>query len=251
MHGMPFVFAVGILVASMSGCQLVETLLPDVSGQRSVDGICATYQVVASDERPVTPEILERTRTIIEDRANATGVSEPVVVIQGSDRISVALPGIEDEADIRSVRSLIGTTGVIEFTPVPTSCAPLVEQGARQPRCLDDTAPLFDGTGISAARVSQDETTGETVIDLELEDAAARIFDGYAAEHLGEQFAIVLDGIVESAPSINATHFGGQAQISGTFSVAAATDLVTVLEFGPLPLGIREVDFGTCQGPTR
>jgi preprotein translocase subunit SecD len=209
-----------------------------------IGGLRGEYQVVATDQQAVTPEILEQTRTIIENRVNATGVSEPVVVTQGTDRISVELPGVEHEADIRS---LIGTTGVLEFTPVPLSCAPLVVQGQPQPQCLDDTAPLFNGTEISAARIGQDSRTGEIVVNLELKSTGARLFDEYAANHYGDQFAIVLDGVVESAPSINATHFGGQAQISGNFTVDEATNLVTVLKFGSLPLEIREVGFSAVS----
>ena len=209
-----------------------------------VGGLRGEYQVVATDEQEVTPEILEQTRTIIENRVNATGVAEPIVVTQGEDRISVDLPGVDDEADIRN---LIGTTGVLEFTPVSAACAAEVFQNAPQPECLDATDPLFNGTEIDAARIGQDQQTGQIVVNLELKETGARLFDEHAAEHLYEQFAIVLDGIVESAPSINASRFGGQAQISGDFSLEEATNLVTVLRFGSLPLEIREVGFSSIS----
>ncbi len=209
-----------------------------------VGGLRGEYQVVATDEQEVTPEILEQTRTIIEQRVNFTGVAEPIVVTQGEDRISVELPGVDDEADIRN---LIGTTGVLEFTPVPTSCAPEVIQDAQMPECLAEVEPLFNGTEIAAARIGQDQQTGEIVVNLELKDTGARLFDEHAEEHYLEQFAIVLDGIVESAPSINATRFGGQATISGNFTVDEATNLVTVLRFGSLPLEIREVGFSSIS----
>ena len=209
-----------------------------------VGGLRGEYQVVATDEQEVTEEILEQTRTIIEQRVNATGVAEPIVVTQGEDRISVELPGVDDEADIRS---LIGTTGVLEFTPVSAACAPEVFQNAEQPLCLDETEPLFNGTEIDAARIGQDPQTGEVVVNLELKETGARLFDEHAETHLYEQFAIVLDGIVESAPSINATRFGGQAVISGGFTIDEATNLVTVLRFGSLPLEIREVGFSSIS----
>jgi preprotein translocase subunit SecD len=209
-----------------------------------VGGLRGEYQVVATDEQDVTPEILEQTRTIIENRVNATGVAEPIVVTQGEDRISVELPGVEDEADIRS---LIGTTGVLEFTPVPDGCITEVVPNAAMPDCLAASEPLFNGTEISAARIGQDSQTGEIVVNLELKDTGARLFDEHAAEHYGDYFAIVLDGIVESAPSINATRFGGNAQISGNFTIDEATNLVTVLRFGSLPLEIREVGFSSIS----
>ena len=218
----------------------IETKL----GLDLIGGLRGEYQVVATDEQEVTSEILEQTRTIIENRVNATGVAEPIVVTQGQDRISVELPGLEDEADIRS---LIGTTGVLEFTPVPLACAGQVIQNAELPECMLEVEPLFNGTEIAAARIGQDQTTSEIVVNLELKETGARLFDEHADEHFGEQFAIVLDGIVESAPSINARRFGGQAQISGDFTIDEATNLVTVLKFGSLPLEIREVGFSSIS----
>jgi protein-export membrane protein SecD len=214
-----------------------------------VGGLRGEYQVVATDEQQVTPEILEQTRTIVENRVNATGVAEPIVVTQGSDRISVELPGVDDEAD---VRSLIGTTGVLEFTPVPAGCAQEVVQDAPMPECLAEVEPLFNGTEISAARIGQDQQTGEVVVNLELKDTGSRLFDEYADQVFSlpvnsRLFAIVLDGVVESSPSINARRFGGQAQISGNFTTEEATNLATVLKFGSLPLEIREVGFSSIS----
>jgi preprotein translocase subunit SecD len=209
-----------------------------------IGGLRGEYQVVATDQQPVTPDILEQTRTIIENRVNATGVAEPIVVTQGQDRISVEMPGVEDEGDIRS---LIGTTGVLAFVPVPQEYFGQVVQGAPLPEGMADVEPLFTGVEIANSRIGQDPTTREIVVDMELKETGARLFDEHAAEHYGEQFAIVLDGIVQSAPTINATRFGGQAQISGDFTPAEATNLVTVLKFGSLPLEIREVGFSSIS----
>ena len=215
-----------------------------------VGGLRGEYQVVATDEQEVTAEILEQTRTIIENRVNFTGVAEPIVVTQGEDRISVELPGVEDEADIRG---LIGTTGVLEFKPVPSECANEVLQDAPEPLCLEEVEPLFNGTEIAAARIGQDPQTGEIVVSLELKSTGSALFDEYADQVFrfpnpsDRLFAIVLDGVVESAPSINAPRFGGQAQISGNFTVDEANNLVTVLRFGSLPLEIREVGFSSIS----
>jgi len=86
-------------------------------------------------------------------------------------------------------------------------------------------------------------------VDLQLKDTGARLFDEYAAEHYGDQVAIVLDDQVMSAPAIRASHFEGRAQITGGpggFSANEANRLVTILRFGPLPLPVREVDAGDC-----
>jgi protein-export membrane protein SecD len=208
-----------------------------------IGGLRGEYQVVATDDQQVTGEILEQTRTIVENRVNATGVAEPIVVTQGADRISVELPGVEEEADIRN---LLGATGVLEFMPVPPELQGLVGEGPL-PEGMQDTEPLFTGIEIDSAAIAQDQTTGEIVVDLQLKSTGARLFDEYAADHYGEQFAIVLDGEVMSAPVIRATHFHGRAQISGNFTATEANNLATLLKFGALPLEIREVDFGACE----
>ncbi len=220
----------------------IETRL----GLDLIGGLRGEYQVVATDDQEVTSEILEQTRTIIENRVNATGVAEPIVVTQGSDRISVELPGVDDEGDIRS---LIGTTGVLEFMPVPPEFQGRVGEGPL-PEGMLDTEPLFTGVEIASAAIAQDSTTRELVVDLQLKDTGARLFDEYAADHYGDQFAIVLDGEVTSAPTIQARRFGGRAQISGGqggFDPADAQSLVTVLKFGSLPLEIREVGFSSIS----
>jgi len=75
-------------------------------------------------------------------------------------------------------------------------------------------------------------------------EEGARLFDQYAASHFGQQFAIVLDGIVQSAPTIQAQRFGGKAQISGSFTTQAEVNqLVTVLNYGALPNAVEEVSF--------
>jgi preprotein translocase subunit SecD len=106
---------------------------------------------------------------------------------------------------------------------------------------------LFSGDQINVARPGQEPNTGLPAVDFELKGDGARIFDEHAAAHQGERFAIVLDGRVISAPSINAAQFNGRGQISGNFTVDSMNELVTVLKFGSLPLEIREVGFSNLS----
>jgi protein-export membrane protein SecD len=243
------VFVVALIVAIFplprpggSDGQELKTRL----GLDLIGGLRGEYQVVATDDQAVTSDILEQTREIVESRVNASGVAEPIVVTQGADRISVELPGVDDEGEIRK---LIGTTGVLEFMPVPAALQGSVAEGPL-PEAMLDVAPLFTGVEIASAAIAQDPTTREIVVDLQLKDTGSRLFDDYAEEHYGEQFAIVLDDQVMSAPTIQATRFGGRAQISGGqggFPVEEANSLVTVLKFGSLPLEIREVGFSSIS----
>ena len=81
-------------------------------------GLRVEYQAQQVGDKIPRPEDLEVIRTIIENRVNATGVSEPLVTTQGADRIVVELPGVSDP---ESVRKLVGQTGRLDFVPLGTT----------------------------------------------------------------------------------------------------------------------------------
>ncbi len=201
-------------------------------------GLRGEYQVLATDDQQVTPEILETTRSIIEQRVNATGLSEPIVQTQGANRISVEIPGVEN---VDQVRDLIGSTGRLDFVPVPAEFNQTVIDGAPLPADMDAT-PLFSGDEISVAQPAFSEL-GEPEVQFTLKETGARLFEEYTRANVGQRFAIVLDEIVVSAPNVNEPIPGGQARISGNFTVDEMNNLVTVLKYGALPLEINEVGF--------
>ena len=89
-------------------------------------------------------------KDIIERRVNTTGVSEPVVVVQGSDRVVIELPGV---TDVDYVRRLVGQTGQLDFVPLG---ATTMTQG--QTVDLEEFPPLFGGDQLQSAAVGQDQT---------------------------------------------------------------------------------------------
>src|SRR5918999_1488893 len=214
------------------GGEFIETRLGlDLQG-----GLRGEYQARPTSGQAVTPDILETVRTIIERRVNATGVAEPLVQTQTPDRITVEIPGVTNE---QQVRELIGSTGRLDFVPIPQERDTEVIQGQPIPSGMP---VLFSGDQISVAAPGVDQT-GQRAVSFELEPDGARLFDENAAAHQGERFAIVLDGIVQSAPTINERAYGGRGQITGGFTVAEMNNLVTILKFGALPLAIDEVGF--------
>jgi preprotein translocase subunit SecD len=224
--------------ATAAGC---PDFCPNL-GLDLVGGLRAEYQVESTDAQPVTAEILAQTRTIIENRVNATGVQEPNVQTQGGDRITVELPGA---ANADEIRRLVGTTGRLDFVPVPPAYANAITEGQALPAGMD-TTPIFSGDQIQAVRPGTNQT-GELAVDLELKERGAALFDQFAADNVGNRFAIVLDGEVISAPVIRVGNFNGRAQISGSFTTESMNELVTVLKFGSLPLEIKEVGFSSLS----
>jgi preprotein translocase subunit SecD len=200
-------------------------------------GLRGEYRALPANGVPVTSTALANIRTIIENRINKFGVAEPVVQTQGSDRIVVEIPGVSDE---QQVRALIGSTGQLNFVDVPANRSSQVIPGQPIP---PDLAIIFGGDKIASAAPGFTQT-GLRAVDVTMTEEGARLFDQYAATHFGQQFAIVLDGIVQSAPVIQAQRFGGKAQISGSFTTQAEVNqLVTVLNYGALPNAVEEVSF--------
>jgi protein-export membrane protein SecD len=200
-------------------------------------GLRVEYQALPVEGRAPRPEDLEVIRTIIENRVNSTGVSEPVITVQGSDRIVVELPGVSDP---NAIRSLVGQTGLLEFVPLGTT-------QKNKGDTIDEKQfpPLFGGTELSSATIATNQTSGR-VVTFQLKEQGAKLFADYTASHIGQYFAIVLDHKVISAPVINSAIPGGSVEISqngtiGGYPLKEATELVTVLQFGSLPFPIQEL----------
>jgi len=206
-------------------------------------GLRVEYQALAVEGKSPRPEDLEVIRTIIENRVNSTGVSEPVITVQGSDRIVVELPGVSDP---NAIRSLVGQTGLLEFVPLGTT-------QKNKGDTIDEKQfpPLFGGTELSSATIATNQTSGR-VVTFQLKEQGAKLFADYTASHIGQYFAIVLDHKVISAPVINSAIPGGSVEISqngtiGGYPLKEATELVTVLQFGSLPFPIQELSTQTIS----
>jgi protein-export membrane protein SecD len=215
-------------------------------------GLKVEYRLVPAGGKTPSLQDLEVEKQIIERRVNATGVSEPVVLTSGSDRIVVEVPGI---TDTEAIRRLVGQTGLLEFVPLPA--ADYGRVNAQGPRVATAGQPLptsppvlFAGDQVQSAAVASDQQ-GRRVVSFRLKDAGGKLFGDYTTGHVGEFFAIVLDGRVISAPSINEPITGGSGQISGGglggFSRQEADELVNVLRFGSLPFPVEELASDTID----
>ena len=210
--------------------RLVETKLGlDLEG-----GLRVEYRALPVEGKQPGPDDMAVIKDIVERRVNTTGVSEPVVTTQGSDRVVVELPGVTNP---EAVRNLVGQTGRLEFVPLGST---QVQQG--QALDLAQFPPLFSGDQVSSATVGTDQN-GRPSVDFVLKDQGRDLFGEYTAANVGSYFAIALDGIVVSAPVIQNAIPGGNVQITGGgvagFGSKEAQDLVTILKFGSLPFPIE------------
>jgi preprotein translocase subunit SecD len=152
----------------------------------------------------------------------------------------------------------VGTTGRLDFMPLgqtPASQGQELDPAWLATPCADVeqvNCVLFSGDQIAAASIGADQN-GQRTVDFTLNAEGKDKFANYTAGHIGDYFAIVLDGEVISAPVIQNSIPNGQVQISqggiGGYPLAEAQNLVTILQFGQLPFPIQELA-NTTVSPT-
>ena len=237
-------FLPGLTIPDLQGetaGRVIETKLGlDLRG-----GLRVEYRVDCRDGKCPSLSDVNVVKGIIERRVNATGVSEPQVVTAGTDRIVVEVPGVSDTA---AIRKLVGQTGALYFVPIPTGTA-TIQTG----QILDLTKypPLFGGEQVSAANPGVDRNNGRAV-NFNLKADGASKFSTYTSAHIGDQFAIVLDGTVISAPVIQGAITGGTVQITNESQIgglprAEVDNIVNVLRFGSLPFPVEELASDTID----
>lgn len=204
---------------------------------------------------PATPDAVEGAMRVIANRIDQLGVTEPTVQRQGSRRIVVELPGVQDPD--RAI-ALIGKTALLEFVNTGTTQLPpgarwaedgktVREPGGRQ-LPLEKTVVLT-GAELADAQAVFDRTTGQPVVAFQLKGRGTQIFDEFTGSHIGQYLAIVLDHEVISSPVIRDRISRGRGQISGGFqNVQQAHDLAVLLRGGALPVPVQMVEHRTV-GP--
>src|ERR1700691_606444 len=156
---------------------------------------------------------------IVEKRVNELGTVEPVIQRQGTDRILVQVPGLQDPTRLKE---LLGKTAKMEFRMVDEAVPP---DAALQGKIPPDDELLSEVTGqklvikkqilvsggdLSDAQTSFDQRSSEPVVSFKFNSAGARKFATATTENVGQRFAIVLDNQVISAPVIREPIIGGQ-----------------------------------------
>jgi preprotein translocase subunit SecD len=212
---------------------------------------------------PTDPAITERVRQavdqsiqIIERRVNELGLVEPTIQREGTDRILVQVPGLQDPSRLKEI---LGKTAKLDFRMVDVSMTPeQAEQsrpadseilpGERGEKYLIEKRVLVSGAELVDAQPGFDQRTNEPVVNFRFNSAGARKFAEVTQANVGKPFAIILDNKVISAPVIREPILGGSGQISGNFTVQSANDLAILLRAGALPAPLTVIEERTV-GP--
>lgn len=174
-------------------------------------------------------EAMEGLRDVIERRVNAFGVSEPVVQVnrKGDDwRLIVELAGVRD---IQEAIRLIGKTPQLEFREVdPTSTT-----------TTEFLPAALTGTYLQHAEVRFDQQTNQPYISVTFNSEGAKLFEELTARNVGKPLGIFLDGELTQAPTVQEKISGGEAVITGQFTLDEAKSHVRDLNSGALPVPIN------------
>lgn len=179
-------------------------------------------------------KLMEQTQAVIEERVNQMGLSEPIVTIEGENRIRVELPGADNAEE--AIES-IGRTAQLQFA-------------------MADGTVVLDGSNIEDAGIAQDNEHGGFAVTLKFDKEGTQIFADATKKAISGQIIpkgqyrpntimIILDDKVISAPGVTETIGGGRCEITsgqtGGFPQDEAVNLAALIRGGALPVSLKEV----------
>ena len=215
-------------------------------------GLQALLEADVPADTAVSAEELQNASNILQNRANALGVSEISMVTAGDRRIVAEFPGASNPEEVVAA---LKQTALLEFvdmgsTPASAGTTLKTDFGLDTPGPITtDTGEtiyhtVMTGTSLQTANVSRGQT-GQYQIAFSLNNDAVDVFGEYTTTHKGQYLAIVLDKQVISAPVINEPITSGQGVISGSFTQEEAQTLAVQLRSGALPIPIKVVQSRT------
>ena len=226
------------------------TNTPDLDIVSPTSGtITLTLSPVALNAR--AQAAVQQSIEIVRRRIDETGVVDPEITQQGSNRIVVQLPGVSDPDRIKQ---LLGQTAHMTFQLVDDTAPPA---GSGPPPIGDEYLPMqdnptqklairrrvdVDGGDLTDARAGTNQQTGEWVVNFSFNAVGTRRFADVTRANVNHRFAVVLDGKIITAPVIREPITGGRGEISGNFTASSATDLAVLLRAGALPAPLAVVE---------
>lgn len=225
-------------------------------------GLQVVLEADLPEDQELTPGAMEAARIVVDNRVNGLGVTEPLVQLQGENRMIVELPGISDpELAIRTIRE----TGLLEFVdagrvPIPegtviqTTFGQADQPGELSPAEEEETvtAPaeveqvyetvITGGDLDEVSNAGLDPNRRVVEINFSLDSEGGQKFGEYTEDNIGSYLCIVLDKVVLSCPVVQA-RIDRQGVISlGGDSLEEGQALAIQLRYGALPVPLKVVE---------
>jgi len=230
-----------------------------------------SFTLTGAYVRDAEVKAIDQVQQVIENRIQELGLVEPSIQKAGADRVLIQVPGASDR-DRQRVIDIIKRSAVLEFKIVKDTGASqdtlLAKYGVSKPEDLAaqqlvlipgntgvENEKFFiasiespvTGESLSDARIIFDEF-GRPAVSFSFKGAGASRFGELTENNIGQRLAIVLDGTIKSAPTIQ-DRISTQGRITGSFTTDEANDLALVLRSGALPVPVT-VEQERTVGPT-
>ena len=233
-----------------------------MSGQRVWD-----IAVVNSSTFVLTPtqagldqaikEAMATATDVVRTRIDKLGTREPTIQTQGTNRIVVQVPGLKDPT---ALKELLGKTAKLEFKMVderpytPGMVIPPDDEvlpypeGGPSAKIMVQRQAIITGDQLLTAKQSYKQEDNRPIVDFSFDSVGGKKFALVTQANVGRRFAVIVDGQVISAPTINTPILGGAGYIEGNFTVESANNLAIALSSGKLPVALKVVEESTV-GP--
>lgn len=220
-----------------------------------------TFTLTEAAKHSIESSAVSQSIEIVRRRIDELGTREPIIQRQGSNRIIVQVPG---ETNPQRLKDLLNQTAKLTFQMVYSNDPGSIQEAlngrvfrdavlmqtedAREPYLLIASEVLVSGEDLVGASPGFDSRDNQPVVNFRFNNRGSLKFGRVTTESIGKRFAIVLDGVVVSAPTIQSAITGGSGQISGNFTVESANNLAILLRSGALPAPMQILEERTV-GP--
>ena len=212
-----------------------------------------TIKIVINDLfiKSIQESAIKQSLEIVRKRIDESGTKEPLIQRSGKNRILLQLPGIKDP---ERIKELLGKTAKLTFHMVDDEDAASLRANRASfgklivsdfyddsIKYLVDKKARVGGENLIDAKASFDPQQGHAV-SFRFDTTGAQKFGKATTENVGKRFAVILDGVVITAPVINSAITGGSGIITGNFTSQEATDLAVLLRAGALPAPLKIIE---------
>ena len=212
-----------------------------------------TMKIVINEifKKNIKESAIKQSLEIVRKRIDESGTKEPLIQRSGKKRILLQLPGIKDP---ERIKELLGTTAKLTFHMVDdedtislkANRAPfgkIIVADFYNPeiKYLVEKKSRVGGENLVDAKASFDPQEGHAV-SFRFDTTGAQKFGKATSENVGKRFAVILDGVVITAPVINTAITGGSGIITGNFTSQEAANLSVLLRAGALPAPLSIIE---------
>ena len=202
-------------------------------------------------KKTIQDSAIKQSLEIVRKRIDESGTKEPLIQRSGKKRILLQLPGVKDP---ERIKELLGKTAKLTFHLVDDENIDALNANIEpfgkmivsdiyddKIKYLLDKRSLVGGENLVDAKGSFDQTEGHAV-SFRFDTEGAQKFGKATSNNIGKRLAVLLDGVVITAPRINSAITGGSGIITGNFNAQEASDLAVLLRAGALPAPLEIVE---------